>query len=102
MGSQVYFLLILLKYIKVLDDVENNNANLSVYPNPVRDEFKFEGVNLNTANVSIIDVLGKKVEKSSYTLNGDAINVSELSNGTYFVIISNENEVIGQSKFVKF
>jgi len=85
-----------------LSDFEKEDMNLSVYPNPVMNQLKINGVNLNEVNVTIVDVLGKQIDRNTYTTEGNTINVSGIRKGTYQIVISNNSDVVGYSKFVKF
>ena len=65
----------------------NNNSELTIYPNPVKNVLTIEG---DFTSANIYDVFGKLV------LSTDAqktIDVSNLSNGVYFVNINVENTI---------
>ena len=65
----------------------NNNSELTIYPNPVKNVLTIEG---DFTSANIYDVFGKLV------LGTDAqktIDVSNLSNGVYFVNINVENTI---------
>ncbi len=75
---------------KPLVGVNNNeNANISIYPNPSTDVLHFAGLNVNETNqVSIFDLQGKLVE--SYELTGNAsIDIRNLNKGMYLVKVAN-------------
>ena len=78
-----------------------SNTNLTIYPNPATDFLNISLSNSNFKNSTIIiyNVSGMEVSKS--TMNGSTaqLNIESLSNGVYFVKVSNEN---GFSKTVKF
>ena len=58
------------------------NNNLTVYPNPARNEvFIDASMNLQGASIILTDLLGKEVLTTIY--NGNAINTSELKAGIY-------------------
>ncbi|WP_290696500.1 T9SS type A sorting domain-containing protein [Lacinutrix sp.] len=59
-------------------------SNIKIYPNPVTDVLSVEANNQDTLNYSIYDITGKKLVKKSMT-SQDNIDVSNLSNGVYFV-----------------
>ena len=68
---------------------EKSIENIAIYPNPVRDMLNIE--NANNVNVSIYSANGQLV-KTINNVNGDAsINMSEMSNGLYFVKLQDEN-----------
>ena len=60
--------------------------NFNIYPNPVKDLLTIDG---NYISVTICDVFGKVVLSTGYQ---GIINLSDLSNGIYFVNINTKNE----------
>ena len=76
---------------------ENNELNVSVFPNPVNDIFTLSGVELGTAE--IFSAEGKLVQ--SFSLNYiNTVNVSELEKGMYILRIVSDDKV-GITRFVK-
>ncbi|MEO8148328.1 MAG: T9SS type A sorting domain-containing protein [Bacteroidia bacterium] len=74
-----------------------NGEDIAVYPNPVNDILNINS-ETDFSQIIITDVFGKEVLKSNET----AIDVSDLSNGIYFISIFNsENLLVGNSKFIK-
>ena len=74
---------------------------MKIYPNPTTGQLTIEGVELKIENVEILDILGRMVK--TYRLNSSTnatLDVSELSNGTYFVSVYSEGQKITR-KFVK-
>ena len=61
------------------------NSGISIYPNPVKDFFRIEGLTEN-ADVSIVDLNGKLVLNQQITVN-DKVSISNLTNGMYIVRI---------------
>lgn len=73
--------------------------NFTIHPNPVSTEILFKlPKSINNKTVTIYNVLGKEVFKSDQVEN--AINVSQLSNGAYFLKISS-NEFNITKRFIK-
>lgn len=78
--------------------VEENAANaVSMYPNPASTVLNVSAENFD--NVQIINFLGQVVYSANITENNFQINVSNLSNGVYFLRLNGENVVT--KKFVK-
>ena len=78
-----------------IDEIEENSADngISIYPNPANEVVKIlNDNNLNITSVEIIDLTGRMV---LCTENCDEINISELSEGQYFV------KVIGETTSVR-
>jgi len=81
-----------------IDDVELNNQ-ISIYPNPVKDELRIMNYELRIMNVEILDITGKIIYNSSFIFN-NFINVSSLPQGNYFLKIQTDKGIITK-KFIK-
>jgi hypothetical protein len=73
-----------------------DNQLVRIFPNPTKNILNFEGFNTSSIEVSIFDILGKRIMEKSVS-NGNSIDVSELANGVYTIKINNEMT----SKFIK-
>lgn len=69
-------------------DFRENEANVTVYPNPVKGNatISFENADLNNVTISVINIAGQKVQ----VINADRSrsiqwNAGELNSGVYFV-----------------
>ena len=82
--------------------IEQANAIEGIYPNPAKNIIKIQTQNKQNIEVSIFNVLGKRIFVD-YSLQGEFIiaDVSELSLGMYNVSITQNGKKIGQSNFVK-
>ncbi|WP_426476288.1 T9SS-dependent M36 family metallopeptidase [Chryseobacterium sp. CBSDS_008] len=74
----------------------NNSKGISIYPNPVRNEFTIKtpsDINLSgITTVSIFDFTGKLISKESINLNKqNTISAEKLINGAYIVKVSNDS-----------
>ena len=76
---------------------ENTKDKISIYPNPTTSNLYFKGQITNDLNVSVYDVLGKRVINSTVKLD-QVLDVSKLSNGVYTLKLSDNNITY---KFVK-
>lgn len=77
-----------------IDEIDENIANnsVSIYPNPAKDIIKIlNDNNLAITNIEIVDLTGRVVLS---TEKADNINISELSEGQYFVKIYGETTVV--------
>ncbi len=67
--------------------VENfDQVSVTAFPNPTSSNVTLAGV--DNAQLSIVDLNGAEVMNVSY--NGTAVDVSNLTNGMYFIYVSNE------------
>lgn len=68
---------------------------ISLSPNPSNDHFKIisdiENNKLASSNISIVNTFGQTVKEIDFT--PDAIDISDLSAGTYFIQIKNTSEM---------
>lgn len=77
---------------------KNNPIGLSVWPNPFTNQLNFAVGNLkieSNTEVKVMDILGKTISQYSYTnkteLN-ETIDLSNVSNGVYFLKVTNNNK----------
>lgn len=77
-----------------IDEIEENltDNSVSIYPNPANDVVKIlNDNNLNITNIEIVDLTGRVVLNTDKT---DDINITELSEGQYFVKIYGESTIV--------
>jgi Concanavalin A-like lectin/glucanases superfamily/Secretion system C-terminal sorting domain len=77
-------------------DFSQNNLELNLYPNPVRDVLNIES-ETELKLVEIYNLQGQKVQTSSQKQT----NVSDLASGIYMVRIQDENDGVATEKIVK-
>lgn len=78
--------------------IDDNSINqISIYPNPTSDKLHFKGPFTQDFNVSVFDVLGKKVKNATLKTN-NPLDVSQLHNGIYFIRFEDYNTTF---KFIK-
>ena len=81
-------------FVETLGVEESEFSNLTVYPNPVNDVLQISNTSVITT-VEINSILGKQILSISVDALTTEIDVSELSNGVYFVKVKTEtNEEI--------
>ena len=87
----------------------NENINtvaatqLSVYPNPATSvlNININNTNFKNSNVSITNVSGQELVNTNMSGTNTQLNIESLSNGIYFLNITNENGFNKTVKFVK-
>ena len=80
-------------YTGVLDLLNVKKA-AKLYPNPASNFTIIETVGFEMSNVTILDITGKVVLESNPESSKEVINTTSLSNGTYFVKITVNNNVV--------
>ncbi len=76
-----------------------NRGNISIYPNPTSDQLMIKS-NLIINEVKIMGVTGKTVKEIQLNPNINAIGVSDLSKGIYFIRLSDGKKSV-TTKFIK-
>lgn len=79
-------------------DENTINNNITIYPNPVKDQLKITTENEKINSIKIMDVAGKMIKE--FTQNITIINVANLPKGLYLVQIQTEKG-IGVKRFIK-
>ena len=76
----------------ILTGIKDVNENsFTIYPNPANTFVTISSpVEFINSNIIITDIMGKEVRRYTISSINDLINVSDLSNGIYFVGIDNE------------
>ncbi len=89
----------------IQDEIKGGNALESPYPNPVSDilNVKFQlPRSVKDAQVQLIDMTGKTIK--THTLSGTyglmVLDVQELPEGLYYMIMTGEGAVIGSQKVI--
>ena len=60
--------------------------SVNIGPNPASDHIQITTSGVEAANIKIMDALGTTISKET-VISSKKINVSELRNGVYFVVI---------------
>jgi hypothetical protein len=82
--------------LKINEELINN---VSIYPNPVKNELNINSkIDLDGSLISIFDIQGKRVYNSRYSTN--ILNLSYLNKGVYFLRIIKERKQL-MLKFIK-
>ena len=91
-------------YVKVWGkftaSVGENAQVIGLYPNPASEQVSF--MLDDDAQVSVFDMMGRKVNETECKAGQAQLNVNELESGVYFVNIRFANGSTAVSKFVKF
>lgn len=82
-----------------ITDLNNSNAFIKAYPNPVRDRLQIE-LNPDKGEITITDIAGKVIYREEAKASLININTSKIAQGVYLIKYSNgeHNQII---KFVK-
>lgn len=82
-------------------EMENTvTNNIFIYPNPAMNTLNVRQDNLQVVQINITNVLGEELlSKTIY--NGDnTVNLSEINDGVYFVIISSDKHQLDSKKLI--
>ena len=73
-----------------------------MYPNPVKTQFTLNSGSVEAAQVSVFDIQGKLLIQSNVKFSGTkTFDVSQLSQGVYFVTVVSTNGVKITHKLIK-
>lgn len=78
----------------------DDKSGIVIYPNPVMSELTVELDFIESAQLTLTDVYGKELMKMDCK-NRARIDVSDLKNGLYLLIIKQKDNVIATTKFIK-
>ena len=87
--------------------LSNQTVGLSVYPNPVSDilNVSFASEKASKAIATLVDIQGKTVKTLSFDAssgtNTASINIADINNGSYFLNLTLNGNLIGTKKIVK-
>lgn len=87
-----------------VNNIEKNEFNIQVYPNPNTGILYLEineTQNLNGLQCKIYDVTGKEIYTSNITNQKSALYINNLQTGMYFLSITNTNGITINHKFLK-
>ena len=74
-----------------IQETMSEDGNVEIYPNPARDYIKLSANNCQQSAVRVYNYLGILVEEIEVNSSDIEINVSDYSNGVYFIEIQTEN-----------
>jgi hypothetical protein len=76
----------------------NSQVVIDVYPNPFTKEIYITGADFD--RITVFNINGQKVLEKSL-VNGQTIELDQLSKGTYFLNVYRQDELIGTKKLMK-
>lgn len=91
------------EFVAPLSTVTFSDENFALYPNPAKSSVTIELQNATETiqSITITDVLGKMIRSIEDTTNQNTIDVSDLTNGVYFIEITTNSNLKQVRKLVK-
>ena len=82
--------------MKILGTALSNTGSLNIYPNPTNGILYVEMKNFSTSEyyLKVVDLLGNVVHQSRVSTVNSQINLQDLSNGIYNVLIGNDDKTL--------
>lgn len=74
-----------------IDDLKGNKSSVSVFPNPASQNININVTGNQKSSFKIINTLGEIIKTGILENNNNNIDISDLSNGIYSIIISDNN-----------
>ncbi len=75
-----------------LDINDNETTRVGIYPNPVQNDLTIELQDFNSGQFIIRDILGKQILTGSLNSKKQLVDISSLSDGTYFLTVLYEHD----------
>lgn len=94
-GESILYQISLLNTLSI-DEINNQNSDVLVYPNPVENELFIQHQEISNWQVQVYDVTGKQLKTMS--INQETINLSSLTSGTYYLVFTNEEKSVSVTK----
>jgi hypothetical protein len=91
-------------YSKILlANVDIQEISLSIYPNPVKDKAVVTwGKPVINGNISLFNASGIKIwDKNISPVTNETIDFTSLNKGPYFLFLTDGNNVLAKTKFMK-
>ncbi len=86
-----------------INEISSINNNLIIYPNPVSNYIYLKNFdNINYETIQILNYIGQTILSNHYSLltNHYSIDISNLSNGIYYIKAINNNDEVFYKKFI--
>jgi len=77
------------------------SLGINIFPNPAKELLNIDQLNFSMNKVNILDLRGLEVLSQELTTDTESINISNLSNGTYLMILSGDQGSVQQRLIVK-
>lgn len=81
-----------------INETSKENEWIEVFPNPTNNQFTIQTKTAEKLNAQLFDVTGKEVSDKISFINSSIINTQEISNGIYFLKITNSNYGLMQTQ----
>lgn len=80
----------------------SNAAEVNLYPNPANNMINIEADKLNVDSYKVVDITGKLIMHSEINTGNFTVNVNELQEGMYSIMLYGKNtELLAAKRFVK-
>lgn len=94
-GESILYQIALLNTLNI-EEVNDKNLSLIIYPNPVENELFIQHQEITNWQVQVYDVTGKQI--TSVFVNQVSMNLNFLNSGTYYLVFTNEENSVNVTK----
>jgi hypothetical protein len=102
-GNSLRFYFAVNQFTKI-NEISSNLQNVSLYPNPAQSELNLDITNFSSTQttVTIYDLMGRAVMEQNVTPKQiHKLNISHLSSGIHFIVVSDNGHLFWRGKFIK-
>ncbi|MBT8256281.1 MAG: T9SS type A sorting domain-containing protein, partial [Bacteroidia bacterium] len=85
----------------LLSTPDFGSNDVVVYPNPSSDLVNIKGLDETDYTIQLIDLQGRIVSDKFSAAENPTINISDLANGIYQMLISDSNGILGSKRIIK-
>ncbi len=89
--------------ITAIENLHNNEINISVFPNPTTDliSLKVQCSKRESIKYTLTDISGKVLQTEKVKSDIEQLNFSTYTNGVYFLSVRQENQLVKSFKIIK-
>jgi PKD repeat protein len=80
---------------------EDQDVSWNVYPNPATSTISIHLTAAGDIHYKIFNITGEEIQNGKINSSGSQINITNLSDGLYFIQVYDKNASLGRKKFIK-
>ncbi len=85
--------------VSFVTNINELTDNINIFPNPSSGLVNVSGLSMNSS-LHVYNIVGNKVMEKVVRQNQEIISLKNQTSGVYFIVITNDNEIIGRYKLI--